>query len=233
MVTTDINKKKESCLAAMLSPLVLLSKEAFFAQDTRFISHVRDITVSQIRREYKRDGMSLGRMLDQLVAMALPGSAEQETLMRQQGVDVNAYVNDNLLVVVNKLSAALFADYRHVPALECLMDGMWALYIDTMRHPFEHTTPFVANSARSLALESFHVTLWTHLIKIGTARSTVSRDTQDDALYRASFLNAMLCFARSVFESRAFYEPLPHGVSPVGNSLWHTYLAVWGIPAYY
>lgn len=210
----------------------LLSRGAFFAQESRFKSHVKELSIGDIRREYRR-GVKLGPLLDWLVSMALPANAEEEELMRQLDVDVHAYVNDNLIVVVNKLWHALSIEYRHVPALDRLMDGMWALYIDTMTHPFEHTTPFTPNKARADALESFRFTLWNHLLAIDVARSTVSDDTRNTFRYRTSFLNTMLHFARSVFESRALYEPLPIDTPFVGRSLWATYLNLWGIPFSY
>lgn len=210
----------------------LLSRTAFFAQETRFKSHVRELTVEAIQRDY-HCGVPLGPLLDSLVSMALPATPNEEVLMRELGVDVHAYVNDNLLVVINKLWHALHAIRRHIPALDRLMQGMWALYIDTMTHPFEHTQAYTPNKARAGALNSFRLTLWHALLDIGAARSTISADTRDIKRYSASFLNTMLHFARSVFESRAFYEPLPINTPVVGQSLWDAYLCLWDIPLSY
>lgn len=194
----------------------MLTREAFFSQEARYSPTLVDsLTTQDIRQRVQRNGSILETM-KYLLTISLP---RDEHALIESGVDINAYVNDNLIIAMNKLNTAFY--YEQLDLVIKTMDAMWELYIVTVSYPFvDDQSNF--NIPRTLALDSFRDTLVRHVMNIKGSR----RETP----YNAPFLNVIVCFAHSIFASRPY--PIPAGMSP-RVSLWHTYLTMWRLQEYY
>lgn len=200
-----------------------ITMEEFFAQKPRYASKIEAVSPRYIYTEYKRH-VPLCRIVSDLLSTSLPTPSE-ELMMKRVSIDIGAYINDNLIVVVNRLDIALRTE--GLSLIKKLKDAIWDLYFDTILHPFSEDYYFEGpNYQRLSALESFSITLVRHVRLI--------IDNNDSIVCHSPhihpFLNILICFAQTIFQSR------PHVVPPnllLRGSLWQTYLSMWGLKQCY
>ena len=192
-----------------------LSPDAFFAQQPRYPTPINNESVESLRRDYMRR-IPINTILERLYFASHP-TPSQEKLMRSRGIDIIAYINDNLIASIYKLDHALYD--VSIPIMDRLKDAMWDLYVDTMTHPFTEDVYCIGteNTLRMNALESFRETLTRHIILIKS--STPKPCT-------TVFLDVLLTFARTIFESRLHVVPQGVQISP-DMSLWQAHLCLW------
>lgn len=193
----------------------ILSPDAFFAQQPRYPTPINNESMESLRHDYMRR-IPINTILERLYYASHPTPA-QEQLMRSRGVDIVSYINDNLIASIYKLDHALYD--VSIPIMNRLKDAMWDLYVDTMTHPFTEDRYCIGieNVLRLNALESFRETLTRHvsLIQSSTPKPCTS-----------VFLDVLLTFARTIFESRPHVAPPGIHISP-GVSLWQAHLCLW------
>ncbi len=206
--------------------IAVLPIEEFFAQPPRSVSPVTNVSPVRIYTAYKEHHIPVSRIVSDLFALSVP-SREEERRMHDSG----AYINDNLVAAVRRLDIALSTE--KVGLVEKLKVAMWSLYFDTMMNPFSEDIFFPEghiNYPRLIALESFQNVLVRHAVNIMGRTYVRNGYLQCDEEYLYPFLNVLICFAQTIFQSR------PHVVPPdliLRGTLWETYLHSWGLKPCY
>lgn len=197
----------------------ILPLDAFFAQPPRYPTPLNNVTIKELRHDY-HTRTPINTIMSKLLTISCP-TPEEEKLMRTRLMDINGYINDNIVTSVHKLSIAVSG--TNYPILDRLREAMWDLYIDTLQHPFSDDSQCIClNYQRLEALETFRSTLTKHITALKNAPPKPCLGV---------FLDVLLIYACTIFESRPHRPPIGMDV-PQDMTLWQLYLQIWNLPLY-